>query len=432
MFFGNVTAYHGGSSEFSLDGKFGPRQRKLVTERVPLTDEWYYQLVTCPHQGLRDWLLTDYGCAQLQEYGLPCYNETSVRPNCVTWDTEGNSCEPYPVAPENFADIFGGFLLDPNFDPASRKTNYDKYYREIFAAEIPDLNEFQQDQVLRDDFSCRTGNNLVLLAISSTAVLDQDFEQNYEDGIGLYELWDEWANQMRRAAPREMASAMQTSNGIWSYYYLNETLLNETFTNIGLSLILSFIVLSLVGGNPIMAFLSVATIGMIVVDIFAFTVLMGFKLGVLEAVNYVVVIGLSIDYTVHLSEAYTESHATDRHGRVVLMMEEMGVSVLSGAISTLGACFFMFFAPNNFFVKFATFIFATITLSCLYSLTFFPALLAILGPTGNVGNCCFWGAKRWRQFKHTVARQYIETEEFKRRELVDKIQKGEIETQVYV
>ena len=71
-----------------------------------------------------------------------------------------------------------------------------------------------------------------------------------------------------------------------------------------------------------------------------------------------------------------------------MMLEEMGVSVLSGAICTLGATFFMFFAPNFFFVKFAAFIFATIILSCIYSLTFFPALLSIIGPVGEFGNCC--------------------------------------------
>lgn len=40
--------------------------------------------------------------------------------------------------------------------------------------------------------------------------------------------------------------------------------------------------------------------------------------------------------------------------------------VLSGAISTLGATFFMFFAPNTFFSKFAAFVWVTIGLSCVY------------------------------------------------------------------
>jgi hypothetical protein len=136
--------------------------------------------------------------------------------------------------------------------------------------------------------------------MSTEATLQQDFVMNYEDGIDLYSRWDDWSIQMREFAPREMIATMQTSDGElvgWSYFFLNETLLDETFKSIGLALILSFIVLSLVGGNPIMAFFSVLTIIFIVLDVFAFTVLAGYKLGVIEAVNYVVVIGLSIDYT---------------------------------------------------------------------------------------------------------------------------------------
>lgn len=53
MFFGNVTEYHGGSSDFANDGKFGPKARLMVTERVPQTEAWYRQLVSCPHQGFR-------------------------------------------------------------------------------------------------------------------------------------------------------------------------------------------------------------------------------------------------------------------------------------------------------------------------------------------------------------------------------------------
>lgn len=289
----------------------------------------------------------------------------------------------------------------------------------MFVSEEKDLDTATSQKILEDDYSCRQHDDKVFLGMSTKATLQQDFQINYEDGIDLYDLWDHWSIQMRKHAPREMLATMQTSDGTkggWSYFFLNETLIAETFQSIGLALILSFIVLSLIGGNPIMAFYSVLTILMIVVDVFAFTVLAGYKLGVPEAVNYVVVIGLSIDYTVHLSEAYTESHARDRQGRVILMVEEMGVSVLSGALSTLGAAFFMFFAPNLFFVKFASFIFVTISLSCVYSLTFFPALMSIIGPTGDVGNVQFYVKKRWDYMTHKWAKRYVQSEEFERRE----------------
>ena len=61
---------------------------------------------------------------------------------------------------ENFATLFQEFMKDPNGDPTTRKTNYDKFSRQIFAAEIPDLDAEQQEQILTDDFTCRLGETL--------------------------------------------------------------------------------------------------------------------------------------------------------------------------------------------------------------------------------------------------------------------------------
>ena len=107
------------------------------------------------------------------------------------------------------------------------------------------------------------------------------------------------------------------------------------------------------------------------------------SVGVLEAVNYVLVIGMSIDYCVHVSEAYMHSHGNARADFVTRLFGRMGTSVLSGALSTSIAAFFIFFAPNQFFVKFAAILFATNWLSLIHSLTFHPALLAMVSPLGG-------------------------------------------------
>ena len=41
--------------------------------------------------------------------------------------------------------------------------------------------------------------------------------------------------------------------------------------------------------------------------IMGFTVLVGWKLGILESIIYVMVVGMSVDYVVHLGEAYLEA-----------------------------------------------------------------------------------------------------------------------------
>ena len=117
-----------------------------------------------------------------------------------------------------------------------------------------------------------------------------------------------------------------------------------------------------------------------------------------------------------MSEAYTEAHGDTRDERVLIMIEEMGVSVLSGALSTLIAAFFMFFAPNQFFVKFASFLFVTIALSCIYALVLFPAALAVFGPLGNAGSLYAWLGRMKDNILHEFAKSYMLSKEFLERE----------------
>ena len=98
------------------------------------------------------------------------------------------------------------------------------------------------------------------------------------------------------------------------------------------------------------------------------------------------VVGLTVDYVVHLAEGYHLSKRDDRKSRVQDMLEIMGISVFSGACTTLGASVFMFFAQIQFIIRFGMFMFSTIGFSLLYSLAFFTTLMGILGPSGNQGD----------------------------------------------
>ena len=72
---------------------------------------------------------------------------------------------------------------------------------------------------------------------------------------------------------------------------------------------------------------------------------------VMVSLNLCLVVGLSVDYVVHLAEGYHLSVRKDRLGRTQDMLERLGISVLSGAATTLGAAFFMMFAKIQFFLQ---------------------------------------------------------------------------------
>uniref|UniRef100_A0A7S3UNQ6 SSD domain-containing protein n=1 Tax=Heterosigma akashiwo TaxID=2829 RepID=A0A7S3UNQ6_HETAK len=103
-------------------------------------------------------------------------------------------------------------------------------------------------------------------------------------------------------------------------------------------------------------------------------------MGVVESIIYVMVVGLSVDYTVHLSEAYLASGRATRQERTRAMVAAMGGSVLSGAFSTLGATTFLMMADIIFFTKFGSIIFFLICQSMVISLVGFTAMLDCFGP----------------------------------------------------
>jgi predicted RND superfamily exporter protein len=61
-------------------------------------------------------------------------------------------------------------------------------------------------------------------------------------------------------------------------------------------------------------------------------------------------------------------------------LTEMGVSVISGAITTFGAAFFLLLTQMEFFKMFGTYMAATIVFSITFSLVLLMALAIEFGP----------------------------------------------------
>ena len=180
------------------------------------------------------------------------------------------------------------------------------------------------------------------------------------------------------------------------------------------SLILCWVILCLACENWILACLAMFTITMITIVVFGFLFFSGWGLGLLEGILVVLVIGFSVDYTVHLSEYYHACTAPTRLEKVQFALGGCGVSIMSGAISTcdartdpsrpdpnrsepqpltnlppragtMGAAGIMLTANIAFFKKFGTFIFLTTSLSTVFSLVFYASLLLVIGPLGSQG-----------------------------------------------
>ena len=163
--------------------------------------------------------------------------------------------------------------------------------------------------------------------------------------------------------------------------------MNNAITGIIIGLACSLAVLTIATTNVIIGALATLTIAMVTCAVLAVISAVGWNLGVLESLNLALIVGLAVDYVVHMAEGYMALKDEDRVTRVKYTLGHVGISVFSGACTTLGACISIVLAAKiQFFSQFGIFIFCTIGFSILYALFFFTTVLALIGPEGNTGS----------------------------------------------
>lgn len=138
-------------------------------------------------------------------------------------------------------------------------------------------------------------------------------------------------------------------------------------------------------GNVIMSVISIVCVMMVITTVMALMHLNGQQLGVAESLSLVVLIGFSVDYIVHLSADYMHSAHIRRYDKMRQAYREMGVSILSGCITTFGCGFCLFFGNFTFFIKFGTVICSTIVTAFMVSMLTLGSLCHIFGPEKNFG-----------------------------------------------
>jgi predicted RND superfamily exporter protein len=148
-------------------------------------------------------------------------------------------------------------------------------------------------------------------------------------------------------------------------------------------------------GNFIVTVYSVTAIAAILCGTVASVIQMGWTLGFLEGICFSILIGLSVDFVIHIGHAYLESakHYEELLGekasRGVMAREAlatMGWSVLSAAFTTMCSAVVLQFCTITFFVKFGTIIMLSTTIACGVTFFMFVPMLDAAGPTGRWGD----------------------------------------------
>jgi predicted RND superfamily exporter protein len=140
------------------------------------------------------------------------------------------------------------------------------------------------------------------------------------------------------------------------------------------------VILNIATLNIVISFFAVLSIFSIILSVMAVIGMFGWEFGISESISVVLVVGFSVDYTVHLGSHYIHSPYEDRYQRSKFALFEMGISILGGAITTIGSGVFLMPCVIIIFHKMAIMIISTIMFSLFYSLIFFVTLTHICGP----------------------------------------------------
>ena len=167
--------------------------------------------------------------------------------------------------------------------------------------------------------------------------------------LPIYESWEETIAEFSDTAPKGLKKLFQNANIFWAWMNSEKAFYDGAIQGMIVSVTLAFLIILIATQNAIIAVYSIISVIFIVGSVTSVMVLMGWELGVPESVATVIVIGFSVDYVVHLAAHYVHSPLYEREAKATEAISDMGISIFSGAVTTLGSGIFLFFGTLVFF-----------------------------------------------------------------------------------
>jgi len=215
--------------------------------------------------------------------------------------------------------------------------------------------------------------------------------ETYSVNKAVFDVCENMVSGLKGIMPSSLQSIFQISGfgewgGAWSYLQTQKAMVDGLFNGFAICFPAAFLVLVMTTGSIPTAIYAVITVAGIVTFVLGFVSgALGFPLGLVECIAAVIVVGFSVDYTVHLAHMYHVCPAPDHTSRVNFAVLHMGGTVLAGAITTFGAGLPLFFGILSFFPKMGALIVCTIISSYFLSMCFFVPCLVVFGPSND---CC--------------------------------------------
>lgn len=287
----------------------------------------------------------------------------------------------FPVPAAEFVPLLANFTAyyeatqgpAPNYSGATAASEQDPSTRENRAE-----GESTLYQTIRFDIKATTPTLRYMAVIVNTTL------GRAASGAEIRPMYDHWGALLRSNnndpafVNATLDDALQTCS-LYVDMQLEQTLLEAAIIGIGASLALGFVIIVVLTQDVLLSLMAITSIGGVVASLIGAVVWLGWTLSLIESVSLTILVGLSVDYSIHLSHAFQESKALTRELKVRDALLTMGSSVLSAAVTTMLSASVLLATYIIFFYKFGLFVLLTVLYSSLWAFCFFMALCAVTG-----------------------------------------------------
>jgi multidrug efflux pump subunit AcrB len=163
-----------------------------------------------------------------------------------------------------------------------------------------------------------------------------------------------------------------------------------TVSSIAVSLAFAVFATLIFTGDVFVALMALLSMLAIILAVIAILVALKVKFGIVEAISLTILVGISVDFSLHLAESFTRSHFTSRGLRGVDAVSRVGYPIFSAAMTTMSAVIPMLWCQVQVLVRFGQIIPLCIVMSLVYGVHFFLPMLMSFGPNVPGG-----GAGKW-------------------------------------
>lgn len=196
-----------------------------------------------------------------------------------------------------------------------------------------------------------------------------------------WHLIENWMGTQNAKAPVGVNHAFFSSWDFW-WYDTNSQMYRTALSSAAIAVAAAAVIILVSSRSFAMMLFSIISVAYVLASCVSLMVAAGWTLGFLESICFAILIGISVDFVIHFSHAYTEVPGDfHRTKRTRFALIHMGPSILAAGFTTLAAATIMMFTVILFFRLFAMVLFFTMFQGTIGSFIVFLTLTDCIGPS---------------------------------------------------